>query len=131
MPKNPAYYAGGVIFTLALSCADQTWATEPSRAPEAAAFLEEPLGPISATPETDATLSDMSGRGATNVALTEQDLTAINAGNTINAASVGSGAITLRDNALSGFNGVGNFVMNTGHNNNLQGSVSVTIIVSP
>ena len=56
----------------------------------------------------------------TTIAVTDQDLTAVSTGNTINAASVGSGAISLSDNALAGFGGVGNFLMNTGHNNSLQ-----------
>lgn len=65
------------------------------------------------------------------VAISDQTLTAVNAGNSVNADQVSSGAMTLSDNAFTGFNGIGNFVMNTGHNNNLQGSISVTIAVVP
>ena len=81
----------------------------------------------------DAALDAFNGRGApinVGVALTEHDLTAINTGNTINAAFVSSGAINLQDSALSGFQGLGNLMMNTGHNNNLQSSLSVTIVIS-
>ena len=82
--------------------------------------------------QTDEQLATLSGGRDTHttIALTEQDLTAVNTGNRISANTVGSGAISLQDNALSGFSGIGNFVMNTGHNNNLQSSMSVTIIVT-
>lgn len=80
---------------------------------------------------TDVDLADgeQSGKGA--VSLTDQDLTAVNTGNVINAGNVGSGAISMSDAALAGFNGIGNFTFNTGHNNNLQSSLSVTVIVTP
>ena len=94
----------------------------PVAAPQAA-----PPAPIT----SDAELASLSGGRETVVSLTDQDLTAVNTGNTINASTVGSGAISLSGGALSGFNGVGNFVMNTGHNNNLQSSMSVTVIMAP
>jgi hypothetical protein len=88
--------------------------------------------PASATQITsDVELASLSGGRESVISLTDQDLTAVNTGNTISAASVGSGAISLSGGALSGFNGVGNFVMNTGHNNNLQSSMSVTVIMAP
>lgn len=58
-----------------------------------------------------------------------QILTATNSGNAINADTVSSGAITLSGSVLSQATGVGNYVFNTGHNNNLQGSVTVNIIM--
>ncbi|WEK58117.1 MAG: hypothetical protein P0Y52_00845 [Candidatus Brevundimonas phytovorans] len=61
---------------------------------------------------------------------TTQNLSANNSGNTINAHQVGSGDITLAEGAFAGFAGIGNFVINSGHNNNLQGSLSI-MIVSP
>lgn len=79
-------------------------------------------------------LADLNGRGVSVTdmnTVTEQDLTAVNTGNSITATNVGSGSISLQGNALSGFSGVGNFLMNTGHNNNLQSSMSVTIIIGP
>jgi hypothetical protein len=92
------------------------------------AFAQEPPAEHPAVVSDDL-LSDLSGGANTAIALTEQDLTAINAGNHITADNVGSGAISLEGSALSGFAGIGNFVMNTGHNNNLQSSLSVTVIV--
>ena len=76
-----------------------------------------------AVPSDD--LAGMSGGAA--VAVTNQNLSAVNAGQ-VSADSLTTGNVTLQSNAFSGFNGVGNFVINTGNNNNLQGSLSVTII---
>jgi hypothetical protein len=59
--------------------------------------------------------------------LANTQLNATNSGNSITASSVTSGGIAFSGNALSGFSGVGNFVMNTGNNNNLQGSITVNI----
>ncbi|MFK0300242.1 hypothetical protein ACIQTU_13600 [Brevundimonas sp. NPDC090276] len=59
-----------------------------------------------------------------------QNLTATNSGNSIHAGTVGSGDINLAEGAFAGFSGIGNFVVNSGHNNNLQGSLSI-IVVSP
>jgi hypothetical protein len=42
-----------------------------------------------------------------------------------------SGNVTLENGAFNGFNGVGNFVFNTGNNNNLQGTLSVTVLAPP
>lgn len=57
-----------------------------------------------------------------------QSLRATNYGNTITAGTVGSGDIAISGGAFAGFSGVGNFVVNSGHNNNLQGSLSITIV---
>jgi hypothetical protein len=71
---------------------------------------------------------DLAGMsGGASVAVTNQNLSAVNAGQ-VSADSLTTGNVTLQSNAFSGFNGVGNFVINTGNNNNLQGSLSVTII---
>lgn len=71
------------------------------------------------------------GESASVNVLTNQQLTASNSGNSVNAQSVVNGAISLSGSALNGYSGVGNFVMNTGNNNNVQGSVSVTIASGP
>jgi hypothetical protein len=73
-------------------------------------------------------LADISaGESDPSLALTNQTLTATSTGNMLNAASVTTGDITFGANVFSGFNGVGNFVINTGNNNVLQGSLSVTV----
>lgn len=89
---------------------------------------------ITAAPSDDPaplSLSDLDGISAGsdtsyNV-VTNQQLTATNSGNQITAMTVTNGNISFAGNALSGYNGVGNFVMNTGNNNNLQGSVNVSV----
>jgi hypothetical protein len=71
---------------------------------------------------------DLAGMsGGTAVAVTNQNLSAVNSGS-VSADQLTTGNVTLQSNAFSGFSGVGNFVINTGNNNNLQGSLSVTII---
>jgi hypothetical protein len=65
--------------------------------------------------------------GGASVAVTNQNLTAVNAGQ-VSADSLTTGDVTLQSNAFSGFSGIGNFVINTGNNNNVQGSLSVTVI---
>ena len=84
---------------------------------------EKPVLPA-AVPADD--LAGMSG-GA-SVAVTNQNLSAVNSGNTVSANTLTTGDVTLQSDAFSGFNGIGNFVINTGNNNNLQGSLSVTVI---
>ncbi|HWT52805.1 MAG TPA: hypothetical protein VN113_11590, partial [Caulobacter sp.] len=75
-------------------------------------------------------LDDVRGGEAQAIVLTEQNLNAANSGH-IQASVVGSGAVNIDGAALSNFDGVGNFVMNTGHLNNIQSSLSVTIITTP
>ncbi|MGZ9080525.1 MAG: hypothetical protein ACXW2A_19570 [Burkholderiales bacterium] len=74
-------------------------------------------------------LSELNGRqGSKSTILSDQDLTAINRGNSITAHTVNTGAITLGPGAFEGFAGVGNFVINSGNNNNLQGALTINII---
>lgn len=71
------------------------------------------------------------GTGVDIVTITDQTLTATNSGNTVTGDTVGSGDANIGANAFSGYAGVGNFVINTGHNNNLQSSVNVSIVLGP
>jgi hypothetical protein len=90
-----------------------------------------------AAPIADTELSDLSGGQSTTpdvlaVVLTQQTLTATNTGNTVSAGGdISSGAVNLGSGAFQGFGGIGNFVINTGHNNNLLGSLSVSINMAP
>lgn len=68
------------------------------------------------------------GASPTGIAVTTQDLSASNSGNSVNASSIVTGNINVPASAFSGYNGVGNFVFNTGNNNNVQGSLSITIV---
>ena len=146
--KHRAHWRCGLAAAVALGGAGVSLAAEPATTPaapisaapaiSAAATLHwsetpDAQPPAPAQPGSDAALGDLAGRGADNVsvALTEQSLSALNTGNTIQAGSVTSGAISLQDNALSGFSGISNVMMNTGHNNNLQSNMSVTVIITP
>lgn len=102
--------------------------------------LAEPRQPAEiAVPTADAPqgmtkeeLAEFSGGDAVDVHVTtNQQLTATHSGNTVNAGSLTSGEIAFSADALSGFSGIGNFVVNTGANNTLQGSISVNIVTAP
>jgi hypothetical protein len=71
------------------------------------------------------------GTGVTVTTITEQTLNAVNSGNSVVADTVGSGQVTIGANAFSGYGGLGNFVINTGHNNNLQSTMSVSVVLPP
>lgn len=106
----------------------------------AAALAAVPTPPASDRPQVPETaqapaligaeLDDVRGGDAQAVVLTEQNLNAVNSGR-IDAGVVNSGAVNIDGSAFSNFEGVGNFVMNTGHLNNIQSSLSVTIIMAP
>jgi len=96
----------------------------PRPTPEAAA----PIQPASAPRPLDAQeLAALDGKQGSTI-LSQQDLTAINRGNTITANTVGSGPISIGPGAFDGFAGIGNFVINSGHNNNLQGALTINIV---
>jgi hypothetical protein len=108
-----------VVIAAALVAAPPLVAAEPPPAPAA---VQAPL--------PTAELDDVRGGQGEVVSLTEQNLSATNSGQ-IQADVVGSGAIGIDGAAFSNFTGVGNFVMNTGHLNNIQSSLSVTIVPAP
>jgi hypothetical protein len=78
-------------------------------------------------PVADEILADQ--RGGQTIQLTNQTMTAITSGNVLNGDYV-AGAVTLSDNALSNFNGVGNLLINTGAQVSLQTGMNFTINVS-
>jgi hypothetical protein len=63
--------------------------------------------------------------------ITDQTLNTTNFGNTVIGETILSGDVTLAANAFSGYSGLGNFVINTGHNNNLQSTMSVSVALPP
>jgi len=71
------------------------------------------------------------GANQANLAVSSQTLSALNSGNEVNADTVQTGNVSLQPGAFNGFNGVGNFVFNTGNNNNLQGTLSLTVLAPP
>lgn len=110
-------------------------AAEAPAASSVTSAASEPSSPAAAPAAivSDDELENMSGGAntVTTILSTEQSLSAMNSGNSVSGQTVGSGAITIGSDAFSGFNGIGNFVVNTGHNNNLQGSLSVQVTVLP
>jgi hypothetical protein len=64
-------------------------------------------------------------------AVATQTLNASSSGNSITAQTVRSGDVTFSPDALSGFSGIGNFVINTGANNSLQGAINVSVVTAP
>lgn len=97
---------------------------------------ELPSAPVSPDDGISAlSLEDMDalagGTGVDIITITDQTLTATNTGNTVTGDVVGSGQVTLGSGAFSGYSGLGNFVINTGHNNNLQSSMSVSVVLAP
>jgi hypothetical protein len=97
----------------------------------AAPVIAEPApAPILIEDETlsDGDLGDL--RGGDAIVVGTQTLTAINSGSVING-NYAAGNIRISDNALSNFNGLGNLVINTGAQNNLQSAMNVTINIAP
>ena len=116
----------GILFAAALASAGAASAQEvlPASASQAAAGETELLS-----------LEDMDalsgGTGVEVIVDTDQFLTATNNGNTVIGDTVGSGQVNLGSGAFSGYDGIGNFVINTGHNNNLQSSMNVSVVLAP
>jgi hypothetical protein len=71
------------------------------------------------------------GDGVKVEILTRQQLTGSTTVNTVNANTLVSGSVNFSENALSNFNGIGNFVINTGANNTLQGAINVSVLAAP
>lgn len=95
--------------------------------------LAQPATPEAGVSEADATLNlaELDGLRGGDIIIQDssQTFNAVNRGNTVNGQTVDSGAMNINANAFAGYDGIGNFVMNTGHNNNLMGSVSVIVTV--
>ena len=88
--------------------------------------------PTAEAPLPVSEMASLSGGEGVDVAvLTRQQLTGTTTGNTVNAGTVTSGAVNFSDNSLSGFRGIGNFVVNTGANNTLQGAINISVVTTP
>lgn len=118
--KRVSQFRNGLYAGIVLAFASAASAQEAPQAPAGAELLSlEDMDALSG------------GTGVTAIALTEQTLNAVNSGNSVNANTVSSGQVNIGANAFSGYSGVGNFVINTGHNNNLQSTMSVSIVLAP
>jgi hypothetical protein len=71
------------------------------------------------------------GQGVSVEVLTRQQLSGTTSGNTVNAGTLTSGDVSFGADALDGFSGVGNFVINTGANNTLQGAINISVVTTP
>lgn len=80
----------------------------------------DPKSPMLTNDELD------SLRGGETLVITNQTLNAITSGNILNG-DYAAGAVTLSDNALSNFNGVGNLLINTGAQVSVQSGMNLTI----
>jgi hypothetical protein len=116
------------LAALALAAAAQGALAAPSASDETARVASKK--PVAAKPLADKDLGDLSGGQAIAV-INDQQLKALNTGNSVNALNVTNGPVSLNAGAFSGFSGLGNFVINTGNNNNLQGTMSVNIVMTP
>jgi hypothetical protein len=126
------------IFALAISAyaAPALSQTAPEAIPDTAAVLTAPTDPVGADFEPQPMTVDMlaaeSGQGVSNTVLTEQQLNATSSGNSVIAGgAIQTGDIAFSSAALNGFAGIGNFVVNTGNNSTLQGSINVSIVTGP
>ena len=71
------------------------------------------------------------GDGGVSAAVTQQNLQAVNRDNKVVANSVVSGGVAFDNGAFSNFAGLGNIVVNTGNNNNLQSTLSLNVVMPP
>ncbi|WP_372786936.1 hypothetical protein [Phenylobacterium sp.] len=122
----PRFALSTVLLGAVLTCA-------PAMAQSVAPAPARP--PVAATPPKALSPAEMAGiNGGSEVSvevLNRQQLTGMTTGNTINAGALSSGQINFEPGSLSGFNGIGNFVLNTGANNTLQGAISVSVVTTP
>jgi hypothetical protein len=84
------------------------------------------------TPVDTGALAEASTGSGSVISWTDQTVTATNSGNSATAGGdITSGGVSVGTDAFSGFDGIGNFVINTGHMNNLQGVLSVNLVMAP
>jgi hypothetical protein len=122
------------LAAICLTFLSQTaFGAEPTPPPIAAIAPGDATADIAVSPQpetvstqvvTDETLS--AERGGHALTLANQSLTAISTGSVING-NYNAGGVSISDNALSNFNGIGNVLINTGAQNNLQSGMSVVI----
>jgi hypothetical protein len=126
---SPLRFSLLALTTWAMAVGVASAQTAPGRA-EATPAASQLAVRGSARPVSDTELQELSGGQA--VAVNEQQLKAVSSDNSVNAlGNVTNGPVTLSPGAFSGFSGLGNFVINTGNNNTLQGSMSVNITMTP
>jgi hypothetical protein len=103
---------------------DESAATDNAEAQKPIIVLATPVVRKNKHILSDTALDDQ--RGGQAMIVTNQTLLAISEGNTLNGDYT-AGNVSISDNALSGFNGVGNVLINTGAQVNLQAGMNLTI----
>ncbi|MFZ2029405.1 MAG: hypothetical protein WAU68_03775 [Vitreimonas sp.] len=122
--KSVTQFFHGGLFVAALAFAGVASAQD---APSPA-----PAGADNAEVMSNDDLNALSGgTGVTVEVITQGTLNAVNSGNTVSGDVVSSGQVNVGADAFSGYSGIGNFVINTGHNNNLQSNMSVSVVITP
>ena len=110
---------GGLVILVALGVSSAVMAEDAPTA-KAPAVADAP----NAAPIGDSELGAISGgQGVVVEALSNQQLSASNSGS-VQADQVATGNV---DFSTGDYSGIGNFVVNTGNNNNLQGVISGNI----
>ena len=82
---------------------------------------------VTATPLNDDDLADF--RGGQAITIANQTMTSIVSGASI-GGDVSAGAVSVTENALSSFNGLGNIVINTGSQVSLQSGMNVILNIN-
>lgn len=103
---------------------------EPKEVPEAGPPASEPSAAAGAMSIEEMEAAS-GGQGVSLNVLTQQQLTGTTSGNTVTAGTLTSGEVSFGPGALDGFSGVGNFVINTGANNTLQGAINISVATTP
>lgn len=112
---------GAAIACMGLASASAALAKDAAPVVQTEAFAADA---VPAAPINEDELGAISGgEGVVVEALSNQQLTASNSGS-VDANQVVTGNVDFSTGAYSG---IGNFVVNTGNNNNLQGVISVNI----
>ncbi len=64
-------------------------------------------------------------------AVAEQAITTVSSNNLINTQELNSGKITISEQSMQHFKGLGNFSLNTGSNSSVSAGINVNIILTP
>jgi hypothetical protein len=121
-----AVFAGATLAVSApahaqAAAANAASTAQPSTAVQPSVDTEAPIA------LSDSALDEL--RGGESMVVTNQTLVAITSGNVING-DYAAGNVSISDNALSNFNGLGNLLINTGAQVSLQTGMNVTININ-
>ena len=120
----------GLVVVAAAIVAAGAASAEPERSPSPSAEAVQSTSAATAM-STEEMAAASGGQGVSVEVLTRQQLNGSTSGNTVNAGTITSGPVSFGADALDGFSGVGNFVINTGANNTLQGAINISVVTTP